>query len=297
MKRVCKNNVIYNMSAHNQPAVMVEEHEEFRLELEDCYGGRLKSSQDVFTKEMWSTVNPATGPVFIAGACPGDVLCVEIMAINIADHAVMHIARGPGIPGEYVEGVETSILKVRNEQLEFGGGLVLPVRPMIGVIGTALTDDPVSTSFPGEHGGNLDCREITAGSRVYLPVNVSGALLSLGDIHALMGDGEVCGCGAEMSGEVVLRTHFERSFMPTPAVETTDKIHFLGSAKTLDECETIVLRKAHAYLVQRMKMSANDAVRFMSLAGDLGVCQVVDPLKTMRFSLPRHICKSSRKDF
>ena len=180
-----------------------------------------------------------------------------------------------------------SILPIRDGLLEVGAGLRLPIRPMIGVIGTAPAGgQTIPTGTPGEHGGNMDCKEITAGTSVFLPVAVDGALLALGDIHALMGDGEVCICAAEVSGTVTLATALLRERLPTPALRSERELAFLASAKTLDECERLVLGKAHAFLAGSLGLSANDAARFMSLVGDLAVCQVVDPLKTMRFSLP-----------
>jgi amidase len=158
---------------------------------------------------------------------------------------------------------------------------------MIGVIGTAPAGAPVLNGTPGEHGGNMDCKLIAAGAIVYLPVNAPGALLCLGDLHALMGDGEVCICGAEVSGEVTLRARAGQSALPTPCVETDKHYHFIGSALTLDACEALVLAKAHRFLAGAGGLGANGAARAMSLLGDLAVCQVVDPLKTMRFSIPK----------
>ena len=102
-----------------------------------------------------------------------------------------------------------------------------------------------------------------------------------------MGDGEVCICGAEVSGEVILKVKVENASFPTPCVETENHLHFIGSALTLDECEQIVLKKAHQFLTGAAKKSSNEAARLMRLLGNLGVCQVVDPLKTMRFSVPK----------
>jgi len=137
----------------------------------------------------------------------------------------------------------------------------------------------------------MDCKIITEGTSVYLPVNVKGALLSAGDLHAVMGDGEVCICGAEVSGRITLKASIAGSFIPTPCVETKSHIYFIGSAKKLDEAEQIVLAKAFTFLNRCLRLSANDSARIMSLTGDLQVCQVVDPLKTMRFSLPRSFIK------
>lgn len=151
---------------------------------------------------------------------------------------------------------------------------------------------PVLNGTPGAHGGNLDCKEITSGSSVYLPVSVKGGLLSLGDLHALMGDGEVCICGAEVSGTVTVRTGLMDTFLPTPCVETEDAIHFIAEGRTLDECQGKVLRKAHVFLTKILQVKPNEAARIMSLLGDLKVCQVVNPLKTMRFSLPRSFVRT-----
>ena len=276
------------MSGDNPPHLRVAPGEAFVVETEDCYSGNLRVPEDRFTKEMWDTVNPATGPVFIENAEPGDVLRIDIEQIEIADHAVMCVEHGSGALGEQIEGIETSILPIRDGKLIVNDALSVPVHPMIGVIGLASTGAPVLTGTPSEHGGNMDCKEIAAGSSVYLPVSVPGALLALGDLHAVMGDGEVCICGAEVPGCVTLEAHpLKDCPLPTPCVETGDHLLLIASAKTLDECERMVLAKAHRLLTDVVGLGANEAARIMSLLGELGICQVVDPLKTMKFLLPK----------
>ena len=292
MIRISRDKTCFSMSSANEPVVTVDQDEPFCLETEDCYNGCLKSTHDKFTEDMSDTANPATGPVHIAGLEAGDVVRVDVVEIRTRDHAVMFVEHGVGALGEFVEGAETRILPIRDDRLILGETLSVPIEPMIGVIGTAPKGEPVSNRTPGEHGGNMDCKVITAGSIVYLPVNTSGALLSVGDLHAVMGDGEVCICGAEVSGEVILKAGAADSCIPTPCVETESHFHVIGSALSLDECESIVLKKAHALLTDVAGMSANDAARAMSLLGDLCVCQVVDPLKTMRFSLPKTLLTS-----
>ena len=287
MRRLTKDKACYSMSASNKPVMEVHAGEFFCVETEDCYSGNLRSPEDRFTKDMWSTVNPATGPIRIAGAKAGQILRVDIVGIKTASTAVMCVEHGSGALGELIEGVETSILPIRKRRLVFSRSISIPLQPMVGVIGTAPKGKPIPTGSPGEHGGNMDCKLITAGAAVYLPVNVDGAMLALGDLHAVMGDGEVCICAAEVSGEVTIKVSLSKIKVPTPCVETKDHFHFIASAATLDECERLVLRKAHLFLTAGHRMKPNDAVRAMSLAGDLGVCQVVDPLKTMRFSVPK----------
>ncbi len=288
MKVVTEDHVCYSMSPKNKPAMTIPQGEVFRLDAKDCYSNRLKSEKDFFTAKMWDTVNPATGPVFIEGAHKGDILEIEIVDIKIRDYAVMSLEHGSGALGKFIEGQETTILPVREGKLVISENLSIRVNPMIGVIGTATEEDTLNGT-PGEHGSNMDCKIITAGSTVYLPVNVEGALLAAGDIHALMGDGESCICGAEVSGSITMRAAVASRKIPTPCVETDRFFYFIGSAKSLDECEKIVLGKAHVFLTNSMMMKANEAARIMSLAGDLQVCQIVDPLKTMRFSIPKDI--------
>ena len=292
MKRLTKDHVCYAMSSDNEPAVTVAPGEEIRVETEDCYSGNLRTEDDVFTKEMWDTVNPATGPIYVEDAEPGSILRVDIERIETRDYAVMCVEHGAGALADRIEGIQTRILPIADGKVKVSERLSLPVRPMIGVIGVAPEGEAIPTGTPGEHGGNMDCADITEGVRLYLPVIVEGALLSLGDIHAVMGDGEVCICGAEVSGEVTLRAFPISSTMPTPCVETPDSVIFIASAATLDECERLVLDKAHLFLSDSLGLPANDAARLMSLAGNLGVCQVVDPLKTMKFAMPRSVLDS-----
>jgi len=99
----------------------------------------------------------------------------------------------------------------------------------------------------------------------------------------------VCICGAEVSGRIALKASIEEKLLPTPCVETENFIYFIGSAKPLDKCEKIVIKKTHDFLTNVASMSVNDAAKIMSLTGELQICQVVDPLKTMRFALPKYL--------
>lgn len=295
MNKVSKDTFVYAMAADNPPVLTIQSGSALTYETHDCFGGQLQSPADLFTREKWPRVNPATGPVYIEGAKAGDVLKIEIKAIRCRDHAVMIVVPGMGALADVVGESETKILPINDDGVEVMPGVTVPTHPMIGVIGTAPAGEAVLNGTPGEHGGNMDCRNITAGTTLYLPVNVDGALLSLGDLHAAMGDGEVCICGAEVSGEVDLVVSIDAENHPTPCVENERELILIASAKTLDECEKRVLEKAHGYLTHHFNLSRNDAARIMSLVGHLGVCQVVDPLKTMKFSLPKSVLTKIRR--
>ena len=288
MKQLSKDNLIYTMSGGHAPQLRVAPGESFCLETEDCYGGALHTPEDKLSEILGDRCNPATGPVIIDGAKPGDILCIEIEDIQTRDYAIMSVMNGTGALGELVEGSEITFLPIRQNSLIISETLSVPLSPMIGVLAVAPAGADIPNTTPGAHGGNMDCKEIAAGSAVYLPVAVEGALLAAGDLHAVMGDGEVCICGAEVSGRVVLRTRvLKNSSLPTPCVETPDDLLFLASAETLDACERMVLDKTHRFLANVIGLSPNAAARIMSLLGQLRVCQVVDPLKTMKFILPK----------
>ena len=194
MRTVSNKQVCYSMSSENKPVLRVVCGETFQLETKDCYSNKLKTEKCLFTKAMWNTVNPATGPVFIESSRPGNIIKVEILKIEIRNFAVMSIEHGNGALEEFIEGQETSIYPIRDGKMIFNEQISLPIKPMIGVIGVAPAGKEILNGTPGAHGGNMDCKIITAGTTVYLPVNVEGALLAAGDLHAVMGDGEVCIC-------------------------------------------------------------------------------------------------------
>jgi amidase len=161
----------------------------------------------------------------------------------------------------------------------------LPLRPMIGVIGVAPANDSIDTFTPGEHGGNMDCKEIIEGSTIYLPVNVPGALLAIGDLHALMGDGEVLICGLECPGTVKIRVNVVKNAkIPTPMVVNDGKAAFIASKATLEEASVAASRGMQGLLMQS-GLDAAEAGRLLSLVGDLAICQIVDPLMTVRMSV------------
>ena len=138
----------------------------------------------------------------------------------------------------------------------------------------------------------MDCNRIGAGATLYLPVNVPGALLAMGDLHAVMGDGEVCVCGAEIAGEVTVRvTVVKGQPMPLPFLVTAEHAMALYSAEGLDAAAEGATLRMRSFLIDAVGMQAHEAGMLLSLAGDLRICQAVDPNKTCRMELPLSIVK------
>jgi len=285
MKTVKRSSVVYDMSPANHPVAEAAQGEAIRFLTEDAYSGVLCAVNDRYPASMQGRANPATGPVSIAGARVGDVLAIRIVSIKPVGMGTMYTGPTRGPLGYKLSEDAVAKLAIRKGCVRVDGRDI-PLRPMVGVIGVAPAV-PIDTTWPGEHGGNLDCNVITAGATVYLPVAVDGALLAIGDVHAVQADGEVAICAVETRGEVVVNASIYRSPIITPAVETRSSLYLLASAETLDATETSVLDKTYRYLTEISGMGSHEAVRFMSLACDLQVCQVVDPAKTMRMKLPK----------
>jgi amidase len=233
---------------------------------------------------------PVTGPIDVAGAEVGDTLWVEVLALEVAPRAWTMALKDRGMLGARISSGESRLLPIEGGELVFGGSVRIPIRPMIGSIGTAPAGPPVRAGKPGPHGGNMDCRLIGAGSSVLLPVLVPGAHLALGDLHAVMGDGEVGCAGAEVAGKARLRLRLLRALdLPLPFVITEETAVTVFSAETLDEAAAGAVDRMAAFLTTHAGLSLPDAAMLLSLAGDLRVCQAVNALRTCRMEVGRRV--------
>ena len=288
MKMLSSDQCVYAMDRANRPVVSIEPGEELLVEMKDCYSDTVRTEDDTFKPEEWGRVNPATGPIKVVGAEPGDVLVVRILDIELASQGTMVQQEGVGGLKRHLKETRTRKIPIRGGEALFSENIRIPIRPMLGVIGTAPRGKPVPNGTPGPHGGNMDCNLIGKGAKVYLPVSVPGALLAIGDTHALQGNGEVLICALECHATARIKCDVLKGVeMPLPLVETRALVAPQYSAKTLDACERGVLSMAWDYLTKLRGVSESDAGFLMSLVGNLEVNQIVDPLKTMRFEMPK----------
>lgn len=292
MLTVSKEHLIYKMSPHNLPVMRVENKSTVVFETRDCFEDQIKSTDTPFDELDWNRINPATGPIFIQGAEPGDVLAVKIQSIEVAGDGVMVTGPGMGVLGDQLTENSIRIVPVVDNEAIFSETIKLKVNPMIGVIGTAPAEASIPCGEPGKHGGNMDCKRITEGATVYLPVNVPGGLLALGDLHAVMGDGEVSVCGVEVAGKVTVSTEvIKGQTWPLPLVITEEALYTIASEKLLDDAAQAAVCNMESILGD-YGLPKDEAIALMSAGGDLEICQVVDPLKTARFRMPKSILKA-----
>ena len=223
---------VFAFDGDSEPALSVRAGASVRLETADCFDGQVQAQDDVLDALDWDRVNPATGPVYVEGARPGDVLSVLVESVDFGHQGVMAVAQGFGVLSEAFPEQLHRIVPIEDGTARIADGVAVPLRPMIGVIGVAPAGAPVSTASPGRHGGNLDTRLITVGTTVYLPVAHEGALFAAGDLHAAMGDGEICGTGVEVSGSIAVRVDVRSDLrIEEPVLETRDLVVTIASAE------------------------------------------------------------------
>ncbi|MEJ5229436.1 MAG: acetamidase/formamidase family protein [Pseudothermotoga sp.] len=287
MKRISSSDCIYAFSPVMKPVETVDGGEVLIFETLDALGGQIKTENDTAQIDF-SKVNPATGPVFIYGAKAGKTLKVKVLEIEIDTKGVIVAEEGFGVIPEMVNGFVPKILDIRDNLVHFDG-LKIPINPMIGVIGVAPEKDEFPTGTAHRHGGNMDTKYIREGSTLYLPIFQEGALLALGDVHALMADGEVCVSACEVSAKVLVKVDVVDWQIKWPIVETKDGYFIIVSLPDINEAFKEVTSEAVKFLSERLKISMKSAYMLASLVVDIQISQLVDPNKTARAFIPRTI--------
>lgn len=288
MKQLCSSEAtIYAFDKKNPPQLRVKAGERVKIITKDCFSNQVDDDHRL-ADINWNQINPATGPIFVEGAEAGDILKVSIDSITVADQGVCAV--GPGFGLIPLPEMTQKIIPIRDQQLHFSDEIILPLNPMIGVIGVAPKEEPISTGTPAEHGGNMDTKLIKEGATLYLPIFVEGALFALGDLHAAMGDGEIGGSGVEVAGEVIVTIDLIKEQKLThPVVENEESFAFLVSRKTIDDALTEATNIGVQKLAEKLKISLEEATMLGSIACDAEISQLVDPQLTARFVIPKKL--------
>ncbi len=238
--------------------------------------------------------HPLTGPIHVEGAEPGDMLEVRIEEIGwLHPYGVGAFSPGGGTLPDAFPYAGLKLFRFDGDgTTAFAPGIRLTLAPFFGSIGVAPPplSGRVSSGPPGYHVGNLDNKELGVGSTLYLPVHVEGALLSIGDGHALQGDGEVSGTAIETSltGRIRVILHKSRRLL-WPRAETATHYITMGLDPDLDEAARIAVREMIAYLVEERGLTREDAYILCSVVVDLRVTQTVDGTKGIHAMLPKSI--------
>ncbi|WP_417302928.1 acetamidase/formamidase family protein [Ellagibacter isourolithinifaciens] len=281
---------LFSFDKDLEPVLKVPSGETVRIRTKDCFGNQLQGPEDQLSEIDWEAINPATGPIYVEGAVAGGTLKVHIDNIELDAQTSSCTGKDEGVCGDRFSDWATHFCKVEDGKVVWDERLSIPLAPMIGVIGVAPEGEPVNCGTPGKHGGNMDNTAIAAGATLYFPVAVDGALFGCGDMHAVMGDGEVSVSGAEVAGyATVTLTALPELSVPNPLIENDTHFGIIVSAESLDKAAELAVQQMTDLLASRTNESEADLVMLLSLVADVRVCQMVDPEKTVRFMVPKYV--------
>src|SRR3984957_5242142 len=235
-----------------------------------------------------------TGPVYVEGAEPGDVLQVEILSISLPIDYGYNGCKG-FLPENCEPDAPAKILRLDRKQMtaEFAPGIVIPLKPFYGSIGVSPAPEAgrVSSNPPGKHAGNLDNRELVAGSTLYIPVFARGALFEIGDGHAAQGDGEVDQTALETSlrGRVQLTVRKDMKLLWPRAETSTDYIS-MATDEDLKVATTLAIQEMVDFLAATKGLTKHQAYQLVSIAGNVAITQLVDrPVYGVHVKMPKSL--------
>ena len=269
------------------PAIEVIPGKEIELCLRDGSNaqlGRTSSAQEILHLDP-KQMDPLTGPVLVDGARPGDVLTVDIVEVRPAHWGWSGIIPGLGLLEDYFPGPLFRVWDLQSKFIEIDGGHRFDLSPMIGVMGVA---PPQSGQYPSvvptDAGGNMDVKYMSPGARAYFPVFVDGALLSLGDPHAIQGDGELSGTAIECEADVLVRVGLERGGgISAPMIDTVARTaleepmrSFMGIGPDLFEASKEAALRATEALAKALHCGPEDAYALLGTLAELRIHEIVD---------------------
>jgi amidase len=297
MFRVTRDKHIFFVGPDVEPVMEVPDGSTVVFETTDCFRDSVKSTDDCFSSygeclEVMEVpcMNPVTGPIAIQGASPGDFLAIEILDIKLPEKGATSYIPNLGMFSSSYQlsddlVPDTRICKIEGDYVYLPtnrGDIKIPVSPMIGTISTSPENEKIASfKFGDEHLGNVDCKEIAKGNNLILPVNTQGGLLSMGDVHAVQGDGEISCVAVEISADVTVRVKVldrkEAKYVNCPQINGNDFIGSIGCHFGNAISENI--KYAYFDLIQRLKshfgFSTIDAYHLLSQVGEVRVCQVL----------------------
>jgi acetamidase/formamidase len=279
--------------------------ESLEFDVIDASAGQLSATSSVadLGRLDFSKINPLVGPVQVAGAEPGDILQVTVLSFAPSGWGWTANIPGFGLLAEEFTQPALQLWRYDPASLApamFGGWAKVPLKPFAGTIGLAPAEPGVHSVVPPRRvGGNMDIRDIAQGTELFLPVEVAGALFSVGDTHAAQGDGEVCGTAIESPMRVALQFDlikqvplaYPRFRTPGPVTRHLDARGYdatTGIGPDLMQAARAAVRSMIELLVRTHGMPALEAYLLCSVCGDLRISEIVDlPNWTVSFYFPR----------
>ena len=285
MQKVSKNHVVRTFDATHPPAARVRPGDVFVMETNDRF-------RDWHDAKAWpmEQLTVMTGPVFVEGVQPGQVLMVDILDVR-PTQGFGYVVAIPGF-GMFKDKVEfrKKIVPIEGNQVRYNDTITLPFAPMVGKLGVAPAQGSLPSSASGAFGGELSNTQVGPGSTVYLPVFAEGGLLTIEDVHARMGDGEAAASAVEMAAEVTMRCGVASELkLSHPLVVTRDEVLALGEGETLEVAAQMALDGMANLLMERTKVDLTEAAMLVSIAADMRISYIGGTPYRVRAAMKREI--------
>jgi amidase len=286
MKRIPRSSAVFSYSAEHEPVARLVPGETVLVETKNAFGDQEYRPGMTLADLNLDAADPLTGPLYLEGAEPGDTLAVQIEKIEVVGIGAQGVIPDFGIL-EW-ESLPLHFFEPKDGRIEWLRGIEFEIRPSLGAIGVAPAEGSIASIWPGDHGGNMDTKYVCAGSTIYFPVFHPGALLVMGDCHQIQGDGELCGVAPETDAEVTVTLDvLKGKTIRRPRIMATSRFMTIASAKTLEEAVKIAVRDAIDLLVEEKGLTEDEAYLLITVKADIEICQVVDPLMTVRVAMDR----------
>jgi acetamidase/formamidase len=288
--RVSMKDVVFKTDPNNQPVLTIDSGDTVIFECRDAFNQVIQKPEDLPVDFDMETINPATGPIYIKGAEPGDTLEVHILDVSVAEQGSCCIIPDFGYLAPEFPEPWTRIVPIKEGKAIFSDKVQIPIDPFPGTIIVAPAEGSHGTLIPKEYGGNMDSRACTAGTIVYLPVFVEGALFGVGDVHAVQGDGEVCGTAVEIDADVTIKLVVNKNKkIERPHYETDE--HYMTTAwgETTDDACKIALRDMIKWIEEEKGLTREEAYALCSCVVDMRISQLVDITPGVRAVIPKSI--------
>ena len=287
MRRIPRSNQVFSYSADNRPCAHVSPGETILVETKNAFGDQKFEPGETLENLSLEGADPLTGPLFVEGTDPGDSIAVSIEHIETIGPGMQGVIPDFGIL-EWRPDVPLHFFTPENGEIPWLRGIRFPLRPNLGAMGVAPAEGSVPSIWPGDHGGNMDTKYVCAGSTIFFPVFHPGGLLVLGDCHQIQGDGELCGVAPETDAEVTLHVDvLKGKTIQRPRILTATRFMTIASAETIEGAVKLAVRDAIDLLVEEKSLSEDEAYLLITVKADIEICQVVDPLMTVRVAMDR----------
>ncbi len=295
MKRATREVLYCEIGPDNAPTLHVQPGETFEVETQLNRGPWLDTHPEgeALRQKLYGP-NPSSGCIYVEGAQPGQVLTVHIGPIDLDPMGFTNFQGSTGAMPAWLGGsgigAHHRIVEIRDGMIHWSDRIKLPVSPMIGFVGVAPARERFHNGWGGYWGGNFDVQEITTGAAVQLVVNVPGALLHIGDMHAIQGDGEICGAGGiEASGRVQIRCELSEKprSMFWPRIINETHIMTVAMARPAEDAFRYALEAMVLWLEESYGFTRGEAYLFLGQVLEARCTQFVNPTFTYVVKVPR----------